>query len=156
MGPAVIAHRRPEKVWNVMGIAYAAASGNENSPCKDKLPRLGLEQRRCLPYGVYFTWDGQAVLFDRRYRPIYRRWPDGRVERDDPGRRVHGIRALAWLYDDNCSPRTSRETLRRVLAIQQRWYLPCLALRQEESCSDIGWLMPPEWMVNRTTRKAAA
>jgi hypothetical protein len=109
-----------------------------------------LEQRRRLPYGVYLCWDGSAVVFDRRYQPRYRRALDGAVRRDDPGRWVHGIRSWLWFYADDSSPRVSVETLRKITIIQRRW--EAAAAGADIALAD---LLPAEWIVNSSTKKAA-
>jgi hypothetical protein len=109
-----------------------------------------LEQRRRLPYGVYLCWDGSAVIFDRRYQPRYRRALDGTVRRDDPGRRVHGIRGNLWFYNDDCSPRVNLETLRRITIIQRRWEAAVAG-----AYVALADLLPAEWIVNSSTKKAA-
>jgi hypothetical protein len=76
---------------------------------------------RRLPYGVYLCGDGSAVLFDRRYQPLFRIDSRGRVSADDPDRWVTGIVAKVWWYDDSCSPRCNPETRHRVSVLLQRW-----------------------------------
>jgi hypothetical protein len=89
--------------------------------------RPGNSNRRCsgvsrpLPYGAYLCSDGSAVLFDRRYQPMFRADRNGRVTADDPRRWVDGILGKVWFFDDTCSPRRNPETRRRVTAIHARW-----------------------------------
>jgi hypothetical protein len=130
----------------------AHAERQFNRHYDDYLPRFSFEQRRALPYGVWRTWDGCTVLFDRKYRPIFCRSLDGRVTRDDPARWVPGIRLACWFYDDACSPRRNRETLRRVWEIQCRWQA---AIDGLDDGDDLAWLVPAEWTVNRKVKKPA-
>src|SRR5262249_41953266 len=114
------------------------------------LPRLSQEQRRALPYGAYLCWTGEVVLFDRRYRPIFRREPTGLVNRDSPARWVHGIRGKCWFYSDVCSPRINRETLHRILAVQRRWETAAAGVS-----IGLDQLLPAEWIINSKMRSAA-
>jgi hypothetical protein len=108
--------------------------------------KLNRQQRWALPYGAYTTAAGELVLHDRRYRPLYRRARDGTVERDALTRWVDDVVAHVWFYDDRCTPRTNRETLRRILAIRDRWELSVITGRAES----VRWLLPSAWI---TTRK---
>ena len=47
-------------------------------------PEAGESMRYRLIYGRWTTADGTEVMFDRRYRPRWRRKPDGVVEPADP------------------------------------------------------------------------
>jgi hypothetical protein len=69
------------------------------------------------PYGIWTCADGRQVLFNRRYRPIWQRTPDGKVSRADPGEWVPW-KAQEWLYDDGTLP---KERERRCLAMLKQW-----------------------------------
>ena len=56
------------------------------------------------PYGVYFTPGGDEVVHDRLYRPLWRRHPDGRVERADPAERVP-VAFEYWFPDGRAAER---------------------------------------------------
>jgi hypothetical protein len=58
---------------------------------------------RGLPYGWFFLQDGSEVCFNRDYVPMYRVFPDGRVERADPNQFYEYI-IQCWFYEDRCSP----------------------------------------------------
>jgi hypothetical protein len=107
-----------------------------------------IERRRALPYGCYFTWDGQAVLFNRRYKPIFRRWPDGHVERDRLDRWVDGIFRLVWFYNDSVC--NAPATLAKITAIQLVWERAAAG-----ALIDLDLLLPPQSIINRKLKKAA-
>jgi hypothetical protein len=101
-------------------------------------------------YGCYFCSDGTAVLFCRRYRPMFRLDRHGRVTADDPDRWVHGILGKIWFFDDSCSPRRNREIRRRVKLLQQRWTAAATGTHVP-----ISELLPVEWVFNRKPPLAA-
>jgi hypothetical protein len=72
------------------------------------------------PYGWATEGDGSLVLFDRKYRPICRKYPDGRTElmRSDAFIEFAG---RTWLYDDCSSPVRDAGTRKLVLAEMERW-----------------------------------
>ncbi len=76
---------------------------------------------RLLPYGIYRCHDGAMVLYDRWYRPMFRRAPDGNVKADDPCRRVPDIKDQCWFYEDGNCPRHSKAMRARCTAIRDRW-----------------------------------
>ena len=113
-------------------------------------PLLSLDQRRRLPYGVYYCANGDTVVFDRRYQPRFCRDRNGVVHRDHPGRWVDGIIGHAWFYDDNSSPRVNGETLRRILAIRGRWEAAAAGMQLDPRL-----LVPIEWVINVKRHEAA-
>ena len=104
------------------------------------------------PYGVYLTSAGELVLFDRSYKPMYRRDRHGFVHRDDPGRWVEGIEHKAWFFDGATSPWSNHETRQRITVILERW-----SSAADSRCSaDPRSLVPVEWIVNvKSITKAA-
>jgi hypothetical protein len=52
-----------------------------------------------LPYGEWVTADGRAVLFNRRYLPLWQKRPGGAVERADPSEWVT-FKGERWFYRD--------------------------------------------------------
>jgi hypothetical protein len=73
-----------------------------------------------LPYGIWQTADGRAVLFNRRYEPILARDADGRLLIPAPAERVAWVRQ-AWFYDDSNPPWRSRASARRISAVVTEW-----------------------------------
>jgi hypothetical protein len=78
--------------------------------------RPGATVRQRLPYGFWQTQSGDEVLFDRRYRPLLRRTPDGVVTREAPDRWIEGIVRQRWLYDDSVDLRTRKQRVAKALA----------------------------------------
>jgi len=73
------------------------------------------EMLEVLPYGRYIASDGREILFNRSYRPIWERLPDGTVQRAVGGEWVNWV-AQGWF--DHGSMRyekTAREAYRKVL-----------------------------------------
>jgi hypothetical protein len=102
------------------------------------------------PYGCYFTASGEIVLFDRRYRPMFRLDRHGRVSADDPARWVGGIIGKCWFHDDSCSPRRNPEIRHRVSILAQRWQAAADGVDVP-----ISELLPPAWIFNRKPPLAA-
>ncbi len=88
--------------------SMAAPYGSRLSPDSKRIVRMRLE----LPYGVWTCAGGTEVLYNRDYRPIWRRTPHGRVE---PFHRSELIpwKNQKWFYNDNNPPWEDRGTLRR-------------------------------------------
>jgi hypothetical protein len=59
--------------------------------------------RGLLPYGWWYLQDRSEVCFSRGYMPMYRVFPDGRVERADPNQFYEYIMQF-WFWEDRCSP----------------------------------------------------
>lgn len=76
---------------------------------------------RLLPYGIYRCHDGALVLYDRWYRPMFRRAPDGTVQADDLRRYVRDIKDQCWFYHDGNCPRYSKAMRARCTEIRDRW-----------------------------------
>jgi hypothetical protein len=77
-----------------------------------------------LPYGQWTCADGRRVLFNRRYRPILERLPDGQV-RAMNYQWVTFIRQT-WFYNEQTEP---RERWRNANGALARWGLPPLPKR---------------------------
>jgi hypothetical protein len=87
---------------------------------------LGAEPRRItlaaieqmlevLPYGRYIASDGREILFNRSYRPIWERLPDGKVQRADSNEWIDWIRQGWFGCGSMRYERDAREAYRKVL-----------------------------------------
>jgi hypothetical protein len=72
-----------------------------------------------LPYGLWTCADGRQVLFNRRYRPLYQRSPNGVVSSADPSERVPWKDEL-WFYS---SPSSEQEKRRNAIKALNDWNL---------------------------------
>jgi hypothetical protein len=99
--------------------------------------------RQFLPYGAYLTDGGEIVLFNRGYRPMFRRDKDGIVHPDKRGRWVEGIRAHVFFYSDATPSET--EVMHRCQIIMARWS----AVAGVRGRATRGWLLPKRWIHNR-------
>jgi hypothetical protein len=63
---------------------------------------MHLWPRNKLAYGKWTSADGRQVLFNRDYKPIWHRLPDGRVEPTDPEEWVPHVKE-EWFHDDSAS-----------------------------------------------------
>jgi len=84
-------------------------------------PGVPVDYIRALPYGYWRTAAGEVVLYDRQYRPIFVRRPDGIVVVGHPDRWVAGIIEKAWFYSDATAPRTDAQTRAKCEGILARW-----------------------------------
>ena len=84
-------------------------------------PEAGESMRYRLIYGRWTTADGTEVMFDRRYRPRWRRKPDGVVEPADPSQWIDGIVEESWSYSDRTSLSDRKKINARIAA---EWRLP--------------------------------
>jgi hypothetical protein len=81
---------------------------------------VSADPRARLLYGQWTTSDGSIILFDRKYRPAWKRRPDGTVAPADPTQWIEGIVAERWFYTD----RVDLPTRRRIVAeIATAWSL---------------------------------
>lgn len=103
----------------------------------------GRTVRPFLPYGAYLTEDGEIVMFDRRYRPIFRRDKGGTVHPDDRARWVDGICGHVWFYSDVTL--TEAEVMHRCQIIMARW----AAAGMTRGRAARNWLLPRQWIHNR-------
>ncbi len=87
---------------------------------RPRRPEADESLRYWLIYGQWTNADGTVVLFDRRYRPRWRRTPDGTVEPADPTQWIDGIIHKSWFYRD----RTSLSDRKRIcVRIASEWGL---------------------------------
>lgn len=62
------------------------------------------EMRLGLPYGIWTTKEGTKVLFNRKYQPIWVKYPSGQIAKPDPNWWVRDIVTQEYYYDDGCPP----------------------------------------------------
>ena len=90
-----------------------------------RFPRRIREPREAprwgIPYGVWFTADGDEILHDRKYRPLWRKHPDGTVARADPAERVERVALQFCIYDDAVE---LPERRRRAEQLRASWGIP--------------------------------
>jgi hypothetical protein len=68
-----------------------------------------------LPYGRYIASDGREILFNRSYRPIWERLPDGIVQRANSNEWVDWV-AQGWFGCGSMRyEKSAREAYRKVL-----------------------------------------
>ena len=72
--------------------------------------------RQELPYGCWTCADGREVLFNRAYKPIWQRWPDGLVTRANPDERVKWIQQEFYFNDGDAPFWPTWSTRRRLTA----------------------------------------
>lgn len=76
-----------------------------------------------LPYGIWTCADGREVLFNREYRAIWERLPDGTVREADPDEWVPFTTQLLYFQDGN-TPWRDRETHRFCENVLASWSPP--------------------------------
>jgi hypothetical protein len=102
------------------------------------------------PYGCYFAADGREVLYNRGYKPIWQRHPDGPAELADPDEWVDGTEQI-WFYGEQQKLRPpyrpdSQKTRAKCEAVLAEWGVP---VRHEVTIITIKGGLPdkywPEW-----------
>lgn len=78
----------------------------------------GVSDRSRLLYGVWQTESGDEILFDRQYRPRWRRTSNGTVVPADPSEWIVSISGERWFYTDRADIPTRR---RITAAIAAEW-----------------------------------
>jgi hypothetical protein len=68
-----------------------------------------------LPYGRYIASDGREILFNRSYRPIWERLPDGKVQRANSNEWVDWIRQGWFGLGSMRYEKSARDGYRKVL-----------------------------------------
>jgi hypothetical protein len=106
-----------------MSYVFSLDSLADRESSDDEAPRFGTCLARAkLLYGIWKTKSGDEVLFDRKYRPKWRRKPDGAVAPADPAEWVDDIvQGSSWLYTDRASLLTRKGINARIAA---EWRLP--------------------------------
>lgn len=84
-----------------------------------------------LPYGRWTCPDGRQVLFDRRYRPMWQRSPDGFVSHADPSEWV-SYAEETWFYDD-ATPELDKH--KAALVALQAWGIPKPSTRPRKAAA---------------------
>lgn len=74
-------------------------------------------ERMCaeLPYGYWRDANNRIVIFNRRYRPLWQRLPDGRIERANPYEWIKFVEQRWFNYTDARYAKTARDRLRTIL-----------------------------------------
>jgi hypothetical protein len=68
-----------------------------------------------LPYGYFRDANGREIIFNRRYRLLWQRLPDGTIERANPHEWIDWIEQ-SWFDADRIRyERSTREALREIL-----------------------------------------
>lgn len=89
------------------------------------------QQWEIFPYGKFFEDDGAEVIFDRRYRPICRVFPDGRVEGVNPSQWIN-FTDQNWFYHSGNHPRNDKSTRAALLSLIEQLGLSAeLMVRRE-------------------------
>jgi hypothetical protein len=82
-------------------------------------PRITLaaieQMLEVLPYGRYVASDGREILFNRSYRPIWERLPDGTVQRANPHEWVDWTEQGWFGCGSMRYEKSAREAYRKVL-----------------------------------------
>jgi hypothetical protein len=71
--------------------------------------------KHVLPYGKWTCVDGREVLFNREYRPILQRRPNGPVEVANPSERVRFNQQIWFYQDEELGGRSTRGPSKRLL-----------------------------------------
>ena len=74
-------------------------------------------RRALVPYGIWTCADGREVLFNRRYVPLWQRYPGQEPSRADPTEWVKFVKQ-SWFYNDG-TPETDKR--RNGEAAMRQW-----------------------------------
>ncbi len=100
-----------------MSYVFSLNSLADRESSDAEAPRFGTWLARAkLLYGIWKTESGDEVLFDRKYRPRWRRTPDGIVTAADPSQWIDGIVEECWFYSDRCSLTDRKQINARIAA----------------------------------------
>ena len=89
------------------------------------------QQWGIFPYGKFIQQDGSEVIFDRRYRPISRVFPNGNIEIVQPTEWIN-FESQQWFYKSHNHPRNNHETRKILMGIIDKYDLKGeLLLRRE-------------------------
>ena len=100
-----------------------AASARRQLPARHLIapelprPRAADVEKMCaeLPYGYWRDATGRLVVFNRRYRPLWQRLPDGTIERANPYEWIKFVEQRWFNYTDARYAKTARDRLRKIL-----------------------------------------
>ena len=76
--------------------------------------------RIVLPYGKWTCADGTEVLFNRDYRPIWKKHPNGKVVAADPDEWVNFVNQK-WQYGELNTPHEHRNSYRMCIEQLRHW-----------------------------------
>jgi hypothetical protein len=94
---------------------------HEITICRDQTQAVSFRPMRIvMPYGKWKCADGTEVLFNRDYRPIWKRHPNGTVEAADPDEWVK-FTSQEYLFGDHNTPDGNRETYRICINQLRDW-----------------------------------
>jgi hypothetical protein len=108
----------PEKMRLPHHVCASAATKKDSRTLLSPTdPRFGviLDTEHALPYGYWETADGELVLFDRRYRPLFVRLRGGRVTRCLPYWVAHIHTVYLW------PPKRSEDDFTRLVELLMVW-----------------------------------
>jgi hypothetical protein len=86
-------------------------------PAEPRRPRAADIEAMCaeLPYGYWRDANDRLIIFNRRYRPLWQRLPDGTINRAKPGEWIKFIEQQWFNWSDARYEKTARERLRQIL-----------------------------------------
>jgi hypothetical protein len=105
---APINARTAERRWRV---ARPYIPDEPRRPAHADIERMCAE----LPYGYWRDATGRLVVFNRRYRPLWQRLPDGTIERANPYEWIEFVEQRWFNYTDARYAKTARDRLRKIL-----------------------------------------
>jgi hypothetical protein len=86
--------------------------------------RRECEMREKLPYGIWTCTDGREILFNRKYRPLWERYPGKPAIAADPDEWISWS-TQEWFFNDGNLPwnkhDAGRRSLARCQAILREW-----------------------------------
>jgi hypothetical protein len=68
-----------------------------------------------LPYGFWRDVNNRIVVFNRRYRPLWQRLPDGTIERAMPGEWIKFVEQRWFDFTNARYAKIARDRLRKIL-----------------------------------------
>lgn len=79
------------------------------------------DMKRDLPYGIWVCEDGREILFNRRYKPIWQRSPEGKVSPANSEEWVERIKTTTHFYKDENSPWRDKRSLDKCKVVLLEW-----------------------------------
>jgi hypothetical protein len=92
----------------------------EVSVYKDQKKPVRNPMRLYLPYGKWVMEDGSEVLFNREYKPMWKRTKSGEVSACDPNWSIHK-NADSWFFDDSNTPWREKKTFEICMDVLRGW-----------------------------------
>jgi hypothetical protein len=94
---------------------------SEISICRDQTGASSFRPMRIvLPYGKWRCADGTEVLFNRDYRPIWKKHPNGAIVAADPDEWIN-FSKQEYFFGDHNSPDENRDSYRTCINQLQNW-----------------------------------